>query len=161
MSVTNQNNNQTSSPTLENAALWKRLFAIVYDILIYFSIAIAYRAAMLAIQVQINGQPAAGQRTEMGSLETLGLVVILIGFCSVCWRYKGGQTLGMKAWRLQLRADSGGQLSWQQCIIRCVLAPIMLGLCGIGYFYSVFDKQSRCAHDIIIRTHMVLLPKGN
>lgn len=160
MSIKNQNSNQASTPALENAALWKRLFAIVYDILIYFSIAIAYRAAMLAIQVKLNGEPALGERTEMGSLEALGLVILLVGFCSVCWRYKGGQTLGMKAWRLQLRADSGDQLSWQQCILRCVLAPFMLGLCGIGYFYALFDKQSRCAHDILSRTHMVLLPKG-
>lgn len=150
----------TQTNTLPHAALWKRLFAIVYDLLIYFAIAMAYAALVLYIQVLINGEPAPGERAQIGTLGFIGLIAVLMGFCSVCWRYKGGQTLGMKAWRLQLRReDENGSPSWGQCIGRCTLAPFMLLGFGLGYFYSIIDSRSRCAHDILTATKMVELPK--
>ncbi|MCV6613709.1 MAG: RDD family protein [Cellvibrionaceae bacterium] len=145
--------------TLPPASLWKRLFAIIYDSLIYMAIAMAYSALVLFIQVQIGGEPAPGERAEMGILGFIGLIAVLVLFCSFCWRQKGGQTLGMKAWRLQLRSEDDTQASWGQCIARCLLAPLMLFGLGLGYLYSLFDKRSRCLHDVITGTKMVQLPK--
>lgn len=144
--------------SLPNAKLWKRLFAIIYDALIFMAIAMAYGAAVTATQVALYGKPEG--RADMGTLGFIGLVILLIAMCSFFWRHRGGQTLGMKAWRLCLINQEGNALSWGQCIARCLLGPLMLGLAGVGYFYSLIDKDSRCIHDILTGSRMVQLPKN-
>lgn len=144
---------------LPNAKLWKRLFAIIYDTLIFMAVAMAYGAAVTAVQVALNGAPEPGTRAEMGLLGFIGLVVLLIAMCSFFWRHRGGQTLGMKAWRLRIIDNNGAAPNWGQCIARCLLGPLMLGLAGVGYWYSLLDKESRCIHDILSGTRMVQLPK--
>ncbi|WP_299772989.1 RDD family protein [uncultured Pseudoteredinibacter sp.] len=150
----------SNNTALPPAALWKRIFAIIYDSLIYMALAMAYSALVLFIQVQINGEPAAGERASMGTIGFIGLVLFLSSFCSFCWRQKGGQTLGMKAWRLILVNEEGKRPSWVQCYLRCLLAPLMLAAAGIGYLYALIDKDSRCLHDIISKTYMLQLPKS-
>ncbi len=151
---------ENTSEALPPAVLWKRLLAIVYDSLIYMALAMAYAAFVLFIQVQISGEPAPGERASMGTLGFIGLIFFLSTFCSFCWRAKGGQTLGMKAWRLILVNEDGKKPSWGQCYLRSLLAPIMLALAGIGYFYALIDKKSRPLHDIISKTRMLQLPKS-
>lgn len=145
---------------LPPAVLWKRLFAIIYDTLIYMAMAMAYAAFVLFIKVQIAGEPVPGERATLGTVGFIGLVFFLSTFCSFCWRARGGQTLGMKAWRLILVNDQGQKPSWGQCYLRCLLAPIMLVAGGLGYLYALIDKDSRTLHDILSKTRMLQLPKS-
>lgn len=145
---------------LAPAALWKRFFAIIYDTLIYMALAMAYAAFVLFIKVQIGDVPAEGERATLGTIGFIGLVVFLSSFCSFCWRARGGQTLGMKAWRLILVDEQGQRPSWGQCYLRCLLAPLMLAVGGLGYLYALIDKDSRTLHDIFSKTRMLQLPKS-
>lgn len=141
------------------ARLWRRLAAMVYDSLIVMALVMAYGAAVLAIKYQLLNLPlAVGERAQMNPLELLGLVVVIMGFFSFFW-HRGGQTVGMKAWRLQIVQANGDFASWRQGLLRSLLAPLSLLGAGIGYFWCLWDKQGQTLHDKLSGTLTVELPK--
>jgi uncharacterized RDD family membrane protein YckC len=83
---------------------------------------------------------------------------VIIVFFSVFWR-KSGQTLGMQAWRIKLVTTTGNTPSYRQCILRCVVATLSLGMMGLGYWWSIFDAQGRRWHDRASGTQLILLSK--
>ena len=78
-----------------------------------------------------------------------------MSFFCFFWR-KAGQTLGMRAWRLQIiKRESQQYPETYQCICRCVLAPIGLLL----FISAFFNPQRQCLHDQMTRTQTILLDK--
>lgn len=141
------------------ARLWRRLAAMVYDSLIVMALIMAYGAAVLAIKYQLLKLPlAVGERAQMNTPELLGAVVVIMGFFSFFW-HRGGQTVGMKAWRLQIVQANGDFASWRQGMLRSLLAPLSLLAAGIGYFWCLWDKQGQTLHDKLTGTLTVELPK--
>ncbi|MCB1785747.1 MAG: RDD family protein [Chromatiaceae bacterium] len=69
----------------------------------------------------------------------------------------GGQTLGMRAWRLKLVAETGAPVSWRQSLGRYAAAWLSLFAFGLGYLWVLFDRDGRAWHDRISRTRLVLV----
>ncbi|GAB3093517.1 RDD family protein [Aestuariicella hydrocarbonica] len=145
--------------TLPNASLIKRLAAMVYDSLLIMAVAMAYGAAFLAIKYSIfQVELSPNERAEMGTAGFIGLILVLEMFFWFFW-CRGGQTLGMRAWRLVLVQDNGHTPSLLQAMVRSLIAPLSLGLLGLGYWWALWDRQGRSWHDIASHTHVVVLPK--
>ncbi|MCC7121242.1 MAG: RDD family protein [Gammaproteobacteria bacterium] len=54
----------------------------------------------------------------------LALLLAAWGYFAGCWR-RGGQTLGMKSWRIRVvDAGSGAPLSWRQASLRFIVAVL-------------------------------------
>ena len=88
------------------APLWRRFAAMFYDSLILLAISMAYGAVVTALGAILL--PPAEQdyqpMFEAGTLKelvTLGWLCTLVLFFSFFW-HKSGQTVGMKAWRIQI-----------------------------------------------------------
>jgi len=105
--------------------LLRRLAAALYDGLLVGAIAIAGTALALA---------ASGGRslTESGAgaVAAIGhralLVALLYLYFGRCWT-RGGQTLGMKAWRLRALTVTGLPISWPRAALRLAwAAPLWL-----------------------------------
>lgn len=112
------------------AALWRRLFAAVYDGLVLLGLSMA--ALLLEMIVREN---LLGLGRNATVLQVL-LFVVGLGFFGWFWVH-GGQTLGMRAWRLQVRRLDGAPLRWPIAAVRytvmivtwgVVLQPTLLGL---------------------------------
>lgn len=132
---------------------------MVYDSLIVMAIAVAYGALLLFTQVQFLGATfAEGEKARMGPFGFLGLLLVISLFFCLFWR-RGGQTLGMRAWRLQVISDDGSAPSWRACLVRCLLAPLSLAALGIGYWWLLIDKRGATLHDRISGSRVVVLPK--
>ena len=72
----------------------------------------------------------------------------------------GGQTLGMRAWKLQLRNLRPGPVSWWQVLLR-FLTAIPAGLLGgLGYLWLLVDRQHLCWHDRYSETTIVQLEEN-
>ncbi len=138
------------------ASVIKRLAALIYDALIVLAICFVYGWSVLIMKYKFfNVALPANGRAELGSIEGVGLVLILIFFFSFFW-HRGGQTLGMKTWQLKLMDQNGSSVSWQKCLLRCTLAPITL---TVGYIWGLFDRDKKCLQDRLSGTQVVEVPK--
>jgi uncharacterized RDD family membrane protein YckC len=150
--VSSPSSRQAASP----AALGWRLLALVYDVLPLLGIWFAVAALMLALRL--------GQPVEPGGLSALIEQVMLLAatfaYFGLSWR-RGGQTLGMRAWRLRLLAADGRAPSWRSIVLRAVVAPFSLAMFGLGFLWSLFERERRSWHDLASGTVIVRLPKPN
>lgn len=132
------------------ALLLRRLAAAAYDGLLLA--ALWFSAVSLVIAVR-GGQPIPALTLWFELyLLTLGFL-----FCGWFWTH-GGQTLGLRAWRLRVITSSGTTLSWPRSLARYLLAlPAWLSVVGI--FWSLLDSQGRAWHEIASGSQLILLPK--
>ena len=72
----------------------------------------------------------------------------------------GGQTLGMRAWRLQLRNLRPGPISWWQVLLRFLVALPSGLLLGLGYLWILVDRKHLSWHDRYSETCIVQLEKN-
>jgi len=71
------------------------------------------------------------------------------------WRH-GGQTLGMRAWRLKVVDDGDGTLTRGRTFARYALGFLLF---GITYLVVPFDARRRALHDRLTRTRVVRVPR--
>lgn len=154
MAVENSNVPQTGAP------LWRRFAALLYDLFILAAISMAYGALVIALYVSITGDHGEAYTPMFdGPLFPLGWLALIVGFYCFFWR-RGGQTLGMRAWRLRLvDSTEGGNASLKQCALRALTGGFALALAGIGYWWAWVDKNRDCLHDRVSQTRVVVLPK--
>lgn len=147
------NDETTTEPRY--AGLFRRLFAISYDC--FLLIAILFIVS--AIATILNG----GRAVEPGDAiyPILVLLILLLCYLYFSWFWiNGGQSLGMKTWRIQLkRNDQGGAddsvIDHKAAAIRFFTAIISWGCFGLGFLWSLFDRQNRCWHDISSKTVLI------
>jgi uncharacterized RDD family membrane protein YckC len=149
-----------TDPTASNSApLWRRLAALLYDAFLILAISMVYGALAVLLYVLITGDRGEANTPMFDSpWFPLGWVAIIVGFYCFFWR-RGGQTLGMRAWRIQLQNQEGGHPSIKQCLLRCAVAPISLGLAGLGYWWVWVDRRGLSWHDRLSRTQVILRDK--
>lgn len=150
--------------------LWRRLLALVYDLLIVVAIMMVVG---LLCQLATDGKLIRTGATTVVPIwyQALQGAVVAAYFIS-SWR-RGGQTLGMRPWRIRVTRDDGGTPTLQQALIRMLVAaaPLvllllapMLGLRATlwtllavwaGWFaVAVFDARRRALHDIAAGTEI-------
>lgn len=74
--------------------------------------------------------------------------------------YRRGQTLGYRAWRLQLTSISDKPLSWRQCSWRFFLGAISWTLGGLGHWWAFFSPSRRTVMDYLTQTKTELMESG-
>ncbi len=83
------------------------------------------------------------------------IYLLIWSYLYFCWPWvKGGQTLGMRAWRIRVIQADGGRLGWKHATLRFFLAIVSWLLAGAGYLWSLFDEQQRTLHDRLSRTRL-------
>ncbi|WP_049623122.1 RDD family protein [Frateuria defendens] len=117
----------TDSPSdLVPCPPWRRLLALLYDLLAVLAIVLAVG---LACQLATGGRLIGGDghaRIPWWYQPLQGLVVA--AYFLVSWR-RGGQTLGMRPWRIRLVTREGHQPGWPQAMLRLLAsAPPLLAL---------------------------------
>ncbi|MFP5506653.1 MAG: RDD family protein [Gammaproteobacteria bacterium] len=135
---------------LPTAPLWRRLAAMLYDgLLVLALLMLAIAAAFL-----IKG----GAIDAHHLLFRLYLLMVIALFFCGFW-VAGGQTLGMRSWRLRVQREDGRLIGWWQALGRFLLAIPALLLGGIGLWWMLLDSERRALHDRLSRTRVVVVPK--
>jgi uncharacterized RDD family membrane protein YckC len=98
------------------APLWRRLAAACYDALLLLAV------WMVALLAALFLRQALGL-VRNDHVDALLLFLAGLGFFGWSWTH-GGQTLGMRAWRLQVRRDDGAELRWPVAAARYTLMLI-------------------------------------
>ena len=138
----------SSCPT---AGLPRRLAAMFYDSLLLFAL------LMLAATPVVMLAGGADSALIRSPLYFLYLYGISFGFFGWFWT-RGGQTLGMRSWKLQLVREDNRPPGWQEAFFRYLLATVSLLLFGLGFIWILFDKQKLAWHDIQSKTRIIVNP---
>lgn len=97
-----------------SATLVKRLLAMLYDSLLLIAVLFLAMAVFLLL--------AGGESPRPGNpIMTIYLLLVCFLFFGWFWTH-GGQTLGMRAWKLTLQQSDGQPVSWLQAALRIVTA---------------------------------------
>jgi uncharacterized RDD family membrane protein YckC len=70
---------------------------------------------------------------------------------------RGGQTLGMRAWRLKLERMDGGDISWSDALKRHIAALFSILVFGLGFIWILVDPQKLAWHDRLSKTRLILI----
>jgi len=139
--------------------LLRRLAAMLYDTLLVIPFIGVTVAAATAVEMWLlNASDGDYYRMHPQLVQALSIACVIV-FFTAFWR-KGGQTLGMQAWRVKLVDDVTGEVPGTgRCVLRCLAALVSLAPAGLGYWWCLVDKRKRYWHDYLSGTHLVLLPK--
>lgn len=141
----------------ERPGLWRNLLAMVYDV---FLVAPLLMGNSLILVTIFGPTEDVSQPTVPAWLMQVTSAMVIVVFFTLFWR-KSGQTLGMQAWRIKLVSDSGQRITLVQCVLRCAAAVLSLAPAGLGYWWSLIDRDGKRWHDRLSGTHLLLLPKAN
>jgi len=143
-------------PSLPAAGLLRRLAAILYDSLLLSALWFAVATALLALS---GGRLSAPDR-PLWLLYVFRATLLLVTFLFFGWFWtRGGQTLGMRAWRLKVIADREQPLTWTQAARRFAAAGLSWAALGLGFLWVTVDSEKRAWHDRLSGTRVVVLPK--
>ncbi|WP_456374501.1 RDD family protein [Thiolapillus sp.] len=136
--------------------LFRRLAAIFYDsVLVLALMAAAFTLVYLPLAVGL-GLEDLRQYPYYKHLMTLWMLIVGVGFHLWFWTH-GGQTLGMRAWRMRLFSADGGGVSLKQALIRYAVAILSLLAGGLGFLWILRDREKRAWHDLASHTRLVLV----
>ena len=111
------------------AGLTRRLAALFYDSLLALAIAFVATFAMLPLT---GGEAIlASTQGALGNAHRAVVMLVLFAYFGGSWT-RSGQTLGMKAWRIQLVDSAGGKLGWTGALGRFLLGTGMTILAVFG-----------------------------
>ncbi len=145
---------QTDPPIY--APLWRRVLAALYDLLplaalLMIATAIALVLARLSVPAERADLVLRSGWPHL--LLQLWLGVLTLAYYLVSW-LRGGQTIGMRAWRIAVRADAN-TLTLKRALLRFgigLFAPI-------GWLWCLFDSKRRALHDLAAHTVVIHRPK--
>jgi len=117
------------------AGLLRRLAALIYDWLVLaalWMLAIGLALVVVALLEKAGAISLTGYLDEAEFIQKNPLWFQLYSLLLFVWFYlyfwvKGGQTLGMRAWRILLIQPTGVAISWKQALLRLLTALFGLG----------------------------------
>jgi len=133
------------------AGVFRRLAAAVYDGLLLVGIWMV----ITLIIVVLHG----GEAVPAGNLAFQLLLLALAALLFMSSWLRGGQTLGMRAWRLKVERQSGAPLDLRTASLRFAAGILSLLACGLGIFWLWIDRDHLTWHDRIAGTRVIVLPK--
>lgn len=141
-------------------SLGRHLLALVYDTFLVVPIIMLTTALIMGLYVTILPPPAA-QNDVVALPPTAvqaGALLSVAVFYFIFWR-RGGQTLGMQAWRIKLVDLNGSPANTRQLFLRLFAAILAYGLFGLGLAWRFVDKNGLYLHDRLSGTKLVQIPK--
>ena len=136
-------------PQKPRALIGWRLLALLYDL--FPALALWFLvSALFTIGYTFLGHHAARENiAPFSALQwLLWLACWLVAgvYATVSWR-RGGQTLGMRPWRLKVTAADGGRPSRRALWLRYAVGTLSLLLGGLGFWWAWFDRSQLAWHD--------------
>ena len=149
---------------LPPAGIGRRLVALIYDAFLIAAIWFATVGIWVLVDPytglpteDINGVTRAAPWVLKGILFPL-MVLEVWAFYAWFWLH-GGQTLGMRAWKLLSRDYRRRPMTLWQTIVRFIGGTVSWGLAGAGYLVALLPPN-QTLHDRLSATETVVVPKA-
>ncbi len=139
---------ENDSLSLPPVGFRRRLGAIVYDTLLLLGLLFIATALLLPM--------TGGEAITRNPFYSTYLFFICFMFYGWFWTH-GGQTLGMRAWKIRIQQRNGTGISWWQALLRFLVAIISWLALGLGFFWMLADREQMTWYDRYSETVLVLL----
>ena len=140
------------TPDLPPPGFLRRLGAMFYDSLLL--LALLMMLSYPYVWLTGGDQPGLILKTAY----QIYLLAIFFFYYAGFW-VRGGQTLGLRTWRMQLVAKDGGPVTWAIALKRFAYAWISLLCLGLGFLWVMYDRDKLAWHDRWSGTQLIQLPK--
>lgn len=129
---------------MQSPGLFRHLAIIIYDSLLL--LALLFLAT--AIVLPFNSGEAFSSSQYLFPLYLLAICFFFYGWF---WTH-GGQTLGMKTWKIKVLTIDKQPLNWIQAFKRFCLALVSWLFMGLGFLWKLIDKNNYTWHDHLSKT---------
>lgn len=137
-----------------------RLAALFYDlwpcVALWMLTAVPFMLADVAISGDVRHNIGAFSAMQWLLWATCWLVTG--GYAVLSWR-RGGQTLGMRPWRLRIVDAGGGAPSTRALWTRYAVGTLALLPVGLGFWWAWLDRDRLAWHDRASGTRVVRIAK--
>ncbi|MEZ8027233.1 hypothetical protein A1OW_04160 [Enterovibrio norvegicus] len=149
----------------KGAGFFRRMGAWLYDLLVLAAV------EMLAIGIVVGGIALAVQfgfsiegyvdvsdylarDPFVSPLFTVYVFAVAALFYAFFWT-RAGQTVGMKAWKLRVVSEFGGNITFTQSLIRMATSCL-----GIGNLLTLFDRNNRAFQDHFSHSQVIKVKRA-
>ncbi len=146
--------NAAISASATPTPLGLRLLAGLYDLLPLLGL--WFLAGLLALA--LTGGTLDPHHGAHKLLVQVLVLMLTAAYFVISWT-RGGQTIGMRAWRLRVVRTDGSRLSAARALLRFGIALVSLAALGAGFWWALIDPQRRTWHDLA--TGSVMLKMQN
>jgi len=131
-------------PNSKPAGLFRRMAALFYDLIIVFALLLVGTLLILPLEH--------GQAVPPSSwLYDTYLLFLISAYFVISWCH-GGQTIGMRAWQLQVKTIHNTKLSYRMAFARLSLAVASNLVFGLGLWWLYVDAQQQTLYDRYCKT---------
>ena len=123
--------------TQPSAGLLRRVGAIFYDGLLLLGTLFIATALVLLL----TGGAAVPSANQWFPIYLLSICFLFYGWF---WTH-GGQTLGMRAWKIRLQQPGGEPVTWRQALLRFVLSSLWAPLAILPWSIPALDSRMKPA----------------
>ena len=160
-------------PTTSSAPAWRRFAALVYDALAVVAIVMVVG---LVAQMATGGQLVDREGHQLTWWYQPLQGVVVGAYFLLSW-VRGGQTLGMRPWRIRVTDANGAPAGWARALLRLAVAALPLLLLLLYPMVSMkaalyaplagwavlllpapFDPRRRAVYDMVAGTEIRRLP---
>jgi uncharacterized RDD family membrane protein YckC len=142
---------------VKKPSVLRRLGALLYDSLLLVGVLMVANAIVVIPYEVVTGHHLYEGFLSL-TLLRLYLLAVVAAFYVYFWTH-GGQTLGMRAWRIRVIGKDGSKLGVGIALKRFGWSLVSAVPAGLGLWWSIFSRDGLAWHDSRTRTRVVLLPK--
>ncbi len=140
------------------AGLPRRLGAMIYDGILLFAVLFFATALFIVPYDLIAARPYPQQLWHYHLLFQVYLIAVTTAFFVYFWTH-GGQTLGMRAWRIRVERLDGTPLAPRDALRRLGWAALGLAPAGLGLWWCLFDCERLAWYDRRSGTRIIEVPR--
>ena len=130
--------------------LGQRLMAMLYDGLLLVGVWFIASIPVIIFATRAGWQNLPGFRLF------LQLYLLAVAFLFFAWFWThGGQTLGMRAWKLRLVTSENQMPNWRQCLTRYITSLISWVCLRLGFLWVLFSEDKLAWHDRLSGTRLI------
>lgn len=133
------------------ALVGHRLLALLYD---FFPLLALWFVAAAVFTFALGDAVRGG---ALGALEFLVFWALAGLYATLSWR-RGGQTIGMRAWRLRVTRRDGGAPGAAALWLRYGVGGLSLAAAGAGFWWAWIDRDRLTWHDRASGTRLIRAP---
>jgi len=126
----------------------RRLGAFAYDFILLLAVLFLMTAILMPV--------SRGFISPANIFFKIYILLTIFIFFGWFWVH-GGQTLGMRAWKIRVELEDGHNLGWSQALLRFILAVLTF---GAGLLWCLWDAKYRALYDVLAKTHVIRVDKG-
>lgn len=141
------------TPDLPPPGFLRRLGAMFYDLLLLLALLMMLSYPYVWLTGGTN--PGLAIKTAY----QFYLLAICFFYYTGFW-VRGGQTLGLRTWRMKLVTKDGGPITWGVAFKRFGFAIVSLLCLGLGFLWVIYDRDKLAWHDRWSGTRLIRLPKN-